>query len=160
MNLRENVGCRCCRIIQKHWIASNDSKVVLTKKESRKYIRVFISNRRGEYCSRKFEQFCQHQGMRREKTTSYSPRYNGAVERNNRIVLNMVRSILTLIFILNELWPEAVMWSFHVLNWCPTYDVRNKIPEEAWSRKRPSIDYFCVFGCIDFIDVKSKLRSK
>lgn len=60
---------------------------------------------------------------------------------------------------LKEFWHEEVLWSFHPLNRCPTYSLRNKIQEEAWLGNRPSLEYFHVFGCITFTHAPSKLST-
>lgn len=72
----------------------------------------------------------------------------------------MVRSMLVSRHVPQEFWPEAVLWSVHVLNRCPTYDLRNKTPKEAWSGKKSFVDYFRIFGCIAFAEVPYKLRNK
>ena len=48
----------------------------------------------------------------------------------------------------------------HVLNGSPTFAVKNKTPEEAWSGVKPSIEYFRVFGCISHVHVPNSRRKK
>lgn len=48
----------------------------------------------------------------------------------------------------------------HVLNRSPTVAVKNKTPEEAWSRVKPSVEYFRVFGCIFHVHVPDSKRTK
>ncbi|GJS30975.1 pentatricopeptide repeat-containing protein [Tanacetum coccineum] len=76
-----------------------------------------------------------------------TPQQNGVAERKNRTIMNMVRSMLTEKQVPKVFWPEAVRWSVHILNRCPTVAVQNQTPEEAWSGVKPAIDYFRVFGC-------------
>lgn len=54
----------------------------------------------------------------------------------------------------------AVNWTVHILNHSPTLAVRNKTPEEAWSGVKPSVGYFCVFGCIGNVHVPDAKRTK
>lgn len=57
-------------------------------------------------------------------------------------------------------WLEAVDWVVHVLNRSPTVAVFNKTPEEAWSKIKPSDDYFRVFGYISHVHVPDNKRTK
>lgn len=38
--------------------------------------------------------------------------------------------------------------------------MKHQTPEEAWSRTKPSVEYFRVFGCISHILIPDKTRSK
>eukprot|EP00268_Persea_americana_P068892 TRINITY_DN9688_c0_g1_i1.p1 TRINITY_DN9688_c0_g1~~TRINITY_DN9688_c0_g1_i1.p1 ORF type:complete len:612 (-),score=107.26 TRINITY_DN9688_c0_g1_i1:387-2222(-) len=72
----------------------------------------------------------------------------------------MVRSMLSRSGLSKSFWPEAVLWSSHLLNRSPTIAVRNKTPEEAWSGRRPSIDHLRIFGCIAYAHVPDEKRKK
>ena len=74
--------------------------------------------------------------------------------------MNMVRSMLTAKQIPKTFWPEAVNWTVHILNRCPTLAVKNKTSEEAWSGHKPLVDYFRVFGCISHVHVPDNMRVK
>lgn len=86
--------------------------------------------------------FCDNHGIRKELTTPYTPQQNGVSERKNRTILNMVRSMLAKGRFLKTCWPQATNWSIHVLNRSPTFAVQNMTPEEAWSGRKPVVDYF------------------
>ena len=72
----------------------------------------------------------------------------------------MVRSLLARGKIPKCFWPEAVNWSIHVLNRCPTFSVQNMTPEEAWSGCKPAVDHFKIFGCIAYAHVPNEKRKK
>ena len=38
--------------------------------------------------------------------------------------------------------------------------VKNKTPEEAWSRVKPSVEHFRVYGCISHVHVLDSKRTK
>nr|GEU99660.1 retrovirus-related Pol polyprotein from transposon TNT 1-94 [Tanacetum cinerariifolium] len=61
---------------------------VVEKKKGLK-IKSMISNRGGEFLSKKFNNFCEDNGIWRFLTAPYSPQQNGVVERKNRTILNM-----------------------------------------------------------------------
>eukprot|EP00268_Persea_americana_P034969 TRINITY_DN34554_c2_g2_i10.p3 TRINITY_DN34554_c2_g2~~TRINITY_DN34554_c2_g2_i10.p3 ORF type:complete len:198 (-),score=47.61 TRINITY_DN34554_c2_g2_i10:1828-2421(-) len=74
--------------------------------------------------------------------------------------MNMVRSMLSEKKIPKKFWPEAVNWTIHILKRSPTFSVKNKTPEEAWSGIKPSVDHFKVFGCIAHAHVPDCKRTK
>jgi len=74
--------------------------------------------------------------------------------------MNMVRSMLIEKHVPKKFWPEAVKWSVHILNRCPTVAVQNKTPEEAWSGVKLTVDYFIVFGCVTHAHIPYQTGSK
>lgn len=74
--------------------------------------------------------------------------------------MNMVRCMLAERYVPKEFWPEAVNWAAYLLNRCPTFAVKNKTPEEAWSGFKPSVEHLNVFGCIGHVHISDKDRRK
>lgn len=99
-------------------------------------------------------------GIRRQLTAAYTPQQNGVCERKNCTIMNMVCSLLTRSNIPKTFWPEAVLWSIHILNRSPTLAVKNVTPEEAWSGRRPFVGHFRVFGCVAYAHVPDQKRKK
>ncbi|GKV27140.1 hypothetical protein SLEP1_g36344 [Rubroshorea leprosula] len=85
---------------------------------------------------------------------------NGVCERRNRTIMNMVQSLMSKSGLPKEFWPEAVNWSVHILNRSTTSPLPDLTPEEAWSGRRPAVDYFRIFGCITYAHVLDQKRSK
>ncbi|CAL9024552.1 unnamed protein product, partial [Prunus brigantina] len=109
------------------------------KNEIDKTIKVFRTDRGGEYNSKAFENFCAIHGVRQQLTAAYTPQQNGVAERKNHTILNM---------------------SIYILNRSPTFVVRDLTPEEAWSGRKPAIGYFKVFGCIAYARIPDEKRKK
>jgi len=130
------------------------------EKETRFYIWSLRTDRGGEFISQDFTDFCNEHGIHRQLTTAYTPQQNGVAERKNRTIMNMVRNMLTAKQIPKTFWPEAVNWTVHILNRCPTLAVKNKTPAEMWNGHKPSVDYFRVFGCISHVHVPDSKRVK
>ena len=62
----------------------------------------------------------------------------------------------------NEFWPEALQATIYIIDrtaTSPEIDSQIIIPEEAWSRVKPSIDHIRVWGCrcYAYINPKSLL---
>jgi len=133
---------------------------VLVEKESGKSLISPRTDRGGEYTSYDFTKFCEKNGIQRQLTTTYTPQQNGVCERKNRIILNMVRSILTKSGVPKTFCPEAVAWSTHILNRSPTLFVQNMTPEEAWSGRKPCVNHFRIFGCVAYAHILDEKRKK
>ncbi|CAJ2640628.1 unnamed protein product [Trifolium pratense] len=116
--------------------------------------------RGGEYTSNYFNEFCDLHGIKRQLTAPYTPHQNGVSERKNRTIMNMVRCMINERNVPKIFWPEAVNWSLHILNRCPTFAVKDVTPEEAWSGIKPSMTHFKKFGCIAYVHVPDNLRKK
>ena len=132
----------------------------LVEKESANVICCLRTDRGGEFTSFDFNEYCSSNGIVRQLTAAYTPQQNGAAERKNRTIMNMVRCMLTKKLVPKEFWPEAVNWVVHLLNRCPIFVVKDKTPEEAWSGFKPSVEHFKVFGCIGHVHIPDKNRQK
>ena len=104
--------------------------------------------------------FLQKHGINHQMTARYTPQQNGVAERKNRTVMDMVRCMLHLKNLPKGFWGDAVACAFYLLNRCPTRSVLGKTPQEAWTRRKPSIGHLRVFGCICYAHVPDVLRKK
>ena len=59
--------------------------------EAGEKVKVFKTDRGGEFLSNEFTKYCEETGLERHYTSPYSPQQNGVVERRNRTILEMVR---------------------------------------------------------------------
>lgn len=94
-------------------------------------LKVLKTDGGGEYVSNDFGRFCDQEGKLHELVSSYTPQQNDVVERKNRSIMNMVRSMLKGKNFSNELWGEEVSTTAYLLNKCPTKKLENVTPEEA-----------------------------
>jgi len=97
------------------------------------------SDRGGEFLAAAFKEICEKAGIKRQLTAPHSPQQNGVVERRNRTVMEMARSILKCMKVPGMFWGEAVRHSVHLLNRLPTKPMGNRTPFEAWNGRKNSI---------------------
>jgi hypothetical protein len=71
------------------------------------------------------------------------PQQNGVAERRNRILMDMVRSMLSYSTLPIGLWMEALKTVIHILNRVPSKSV-SKTSYELWTRHKPSLNYIRV----------------
>ena len=68
----------------------------IVEKQTGHSIKALRSDRRGEYLFDEFLNHLKDKGIISEWTTLYKPQLNGVVERRNRTLLDMVRSMMSL----------------------------------------------------------------
>ena len=130
----------------------------MVEKEKGLPVRCLRTDRGGEFNSREFTDYCKQNGIKRNLTTAYTPQQNGVAERKNQTVMNMVRCMMIEKKIPKRFWDEAVVWTFHVLNRCPSTAVKEVTPQEAWGEKKPPVEHFRVFGCLAHAHVPHERR--
>ncbi|KAI5336252.1 hypothetical protein L3X38_015519 [Prunus dulcis] len=117
------------------------------------------SDRCGEYTSTEFLQFCEEIGLERQLTVAYSPQQNRVVERKNKTIVEMSKTMMKEKKLTYKLWEEAVNTAVYIQNRCPTKALDNITPFEAFSGRKPGVKHLRVFGSICFCHVPSQLRS-
>jgi hypothetical protein len=60
----------------------------------------------------------------------------------------------------NEYWGEAVATTVSILNKCSTKSVKNRVPQESWTRLKHSMAHLKVFGYVAYAHVPYDLRNK
>jgi len=52
-----------------------------------------------------------------------------------------------------EFWEEAVDTTCYLVNRSPSSALEEKIPQEVWTGKKPSLSHLRVFGCDAYVHV-------
>ncbi|KAK2438598.1 putative mitochondrial protein [Trifolium repens] len=133
---------------------------LLVEKESEKSIKILRTDGGGEYTSKDFESFCVNHGIKHEVTAPYTPQHNGLAERRNRTILDMARNMIKQKKMPHKFWGEAVNTAVYILNKCPTKRLKLKVPEEAWSGRKPNVKHLKVFGSICYKHIPDAKRGK
>lgn len=132
----------------------------LVEKENSLVIKAMRSDHGGEFTSNECQKYCEDYGIHRFLTVSSSPQQNGVAERKNRTILNMIRSMLKSKKLPKEFWAEAVACAVYLSNQSPTRSISGKMPQEAWSGRKPEISHLIVFGSITHVHISDEKRSK
>jgi transposase InsO family protein len=123
-------------------------------------IKSLRSDRDDEYLSNNFKKICVEHGIQRFYTTLYTPQQNGVTERKNRIILDMVRSMLKTKNMPKEFWAEAMQRAVYMQNRCPHQILENKTPQEYWIGHKPNVAHLRVFGSAGYAHVPDQRRTK
>jgi transposase InsO family protein len=119
-------------------------------------IKVVWSDRGGEYYGRHtpygqvpepFARFLQENDIIAQYSTPSEPQQNGVAERCNRILMDMVRSMMSYSDLPLSLWMEALKTTIHILNRVSSKAVP-KIPYELWTGREPSLKHLRVWGIL------------
>ena len=90
------------------------------------------TDRGGEFANEAFDQFLDAHSIRREYTTPYTPEQNSVAERENRTIMEGVRSYLHHARISIKFWAEAVHYLVYTLNRIGTRLLKDYTPFEAY----------------------------
>ncbi|KAD4982647.1 hypothetical protein E3N88_19318 [Mikania micrantha] len=113
-------------------------------------IKVFRTDRGGEFTSNMFTEFCSKEGINRQLTAPYTPQQNGVVERRNRTLMEMTRSMMKATKVPNYMWGEGVRHATYVINRVHTRALDNQTPYEAYKGRKPNIAHLKIFGCLAY----------
>ena len=111
----------------------------LAEAEQDTHIKCLRSDRGEEFTLEAFANFCTSHGIKRQLTAPYSPQQNNVLERKNRTILSLVRSMLKEKSLPRELWGEGVNTAVYLLNHSSTRSLQGGIPYESWTGRKPSI---------------------
>jgi DNA-binding transcriptional MerR regulator len=93
-----------------------------------------------------FKELCDKHGIKREYTILGTPQQNGVVERQNRTVQQMARSMMNEKNIGQTYWVEAIHIAVHILNKAHLIPHSDNTHYELWNGRPTSIKHFKVFG--------------
>jgi hypothetical protein len=98
-------------------------------------------------------------GIIHETTVPYTPEENGSVERDNRTVIEMARTMLHASPLQANLWAEMIDTAVYLHNRVPN---RKDIvsPFEAFTGRKPRIDHLRIIGSTVFVGIPKALRTK
>ena len=78
------------------------------------------------------------------------------VERKNRTLQEMARTMMIASKIANQFWAEAINTACYTINRCMTRPLLEKTPYELLKGRKPNISHLRVFGCKCFIHNNGK----
>lgn len=98
-----------------------------------------------EFKNSRIEDYCDEKGVKNEFSAKYTPEQNGVVERKNRTLIEMARSMLSEYNVSDSFWAEAINAACHASNRLYCHRFLKKTPYELLIGRKPNISYFRVF---------------
>ena len=91
--------------------------------------------------------FALNKKIQQQHTVPYTPQQNGVAERKNRTLKKMVNCMIQSKELSLQYWAEAINCANYIVNHTPTKVLQGITPKEAWSKIKPYVSHFRVFGC-------------
>ncbi|WVZ70113.1 hypothetical protein U9M48_018807 [Paspalum notatum var. saurae] len=118
--------------------------VLRLRNESHKAMRAIHSDNGGEFRNSRFENFCRDIGLEHQFSSPYTPPQNGVVERKNRTLVEMARTMLDEHRTPRRFWAEAVNTACYIAN-------RIFLRAFLGKTSQPSVKHLRAFGCRCFV---------
>jgi hypothetical protein len=109
-----------------------------------------------EFKNSQIEGFLEEEGIKHEFSSPYTPQQNGVVERKNRTLLDMARTMLDEYKIPDRFWAEVINIACYSINRLYLHRILKKTSYELLTGKKPNVSYFRVFGSKCFILIAPK----
>jgi len=109
------------------------------------------SDHGGEFQNEKFSKFCEKMGILHNFSAPRTPQQNGVVERKNRSLDELTRTMLSESSLPKYFWVDAVSTTCYVTNRVLIRPILKKTPYELFNGRKPSINHLRVFGCCCFV---------
>jgi transposase InsO family protein len=100
------------------------------------------SDNGSEFKNTRVDELCDEFGIRYQFLAKYTPQSNGLVERKNRTLIDMVRSMLSEYNISHSFWGKATNTACYYSNRLYCHPMLEKTPYEILNRRKPNIAYF------------------
>ncbi|XP_075107018.1 uncharacterized protein LOC142180000 [Nicotiana tabacum] len=104
-----------------------------------------------EFGNAKFDKFCAKYSISHNFSAPRTPQQKGVVERKNRTLEYMVRTMLMYNGVEKGFWAEGVNTACYLVNMCLIRSLMNKTPYELLNGRKPKLTYLRTFGCKCFV---------
>jgi len=123
----------------------------VSKNEKGSKIVSLRSDHGGEFQNEKFKHFCEKHGIKHNFSTLGTPQQNGVVERKNKSLEELARTMLNETSLPKYFCVHAVNTTSYVLNRVLIRLILKKTPYDLFKGRRHALNHLQVFGCKCFI---------
>ena len=120
------------------------------------------ADKRGEYTSEAFKQYCLETGITQEFAATNTPQQNSMSERAGRTVCSMIRCLLVDSGLPSKLWGESMLTATYLCSRMPHPGLDMETPFKRLYGMEVNLWYLKVFGARAFVHIKDakKLEPK
>nr|GEU90406.1 hypothetical protein [Tanacetum cinerariifolium] len=104
--------------------------------------------------------FFKEEGIEHQTSTARTPEQNGVVERRNRTLVEVARTMLSASQLPLFFWAEAIATACYTQNRSIIIPTHDKTPYHIINDQKPSIKHLYIFGCICYITRDGKNLDK
>ena len=138
---------------------------IMVSKERR--VKMLRTDNGGEFTSNVFENQLKDRLIVHDLTLPYTPQHNGVVERANRTLVEMARSMMCAAQADKSFWGEAILTAAHIKNRVISKSVllngKEVTPYELWFGVKPTVAHLKIWGCdvtVNVTERPSKFQEK
>ena len=113
-----------------------------------------------EFVNKRLNGLLRNLGIAHTVTFPYNPRWNGVVERENRSVVERIRTLLISAKLDVRFWAEVGIHAVNTLNVMPKAVLNDVSPYDALHKSAPNLANYRVFGCRAFIPLPGVNRNR
>jgi hypothetical protein len=113
-----------------------------------------------EFKNLQIKEYLEEEGIKHEFSAPYTPQQNDVVERKNKTLIDMARTMLGEYNTPEQFWSEAVNTACHAINRLYLHRLLKKTSYELLTGNKPNVSYFRVFRSKCYILVKKCRHSK
>nr|GEZ60597.1 ribonuclease H-like domain-containing protein [Tanacetum cinerariifolium] len=132
--------------------------------KERKAAQSLLCDNKTEFKNREMNQFCQMKGIKIEFSVARTPQQNEVVERKNRTLIEVARTMLSDLLLPTTFGAEAVNTACYIQNKVLVTKPHNKTPYELLIGRSPNINFMKPFGChvtiLNILDHLGKFEGK
>ncbi|KAK1693642.1 hypothetical protein QYE76_010339 [Lolium multiflorum] len=124
--------------------------ITFAKKAQRIYeseVKAIRTDNGTEFKNYTMQEFVDDEGIKHEFSAPYTLQQNGVVERKNRTIIEMARTMFSEFNSPHNFWGEAISTAVHYSNRLFLRPLHNKTPYELLTGNKPNVMYIRVFGC-------------
>jgi hypothetical protein len=130
----------------------------LVEKQYGHQIQKLRTDNGGEYVNNNFTSYCTTRGIQMQHNVPYTPQQNGVAERKNRTLKEMVNCMIQSKGLSLKYWVEEINCENYIVNRTLTKALKNITMEEDWTKIKPEVSHFRVFGSIAWAHITDEKR--
>jgi hypothetical protein len=127
---------------------------------TKKKLKILRSDNGGEFNSKALTLFLAGKGIIAERSIVYHHYQNGCIERFNRTLQDMGRTLLVNSNLPKPYWALAFVWACYTLNCIPNSASGDITPYEKMYGFAPNLDRLRSFGAQAFVHIPAEKRKK
>jgi transposase InsO family protein len=109
-------------------------------------IKKISSDNGKEFDNTNIHEYCDQIGIKHEVSATYTPQQDGVVERKNKTLITLARTMIDEYNTLERFLAEAVNTTCYASNRLFPHRLLEKTPYELLNGKKPDVSFFRVFG--------------
>jgi transposase InsO family protein len=115
------------------------------------FLKAIRSDNGTEFRNTSFDEFCLEHGIDQQFSAPRISQQNGVVERKNRTLVEMARTMLDEHRTPRRFWADAISIACYISNQIFLRSILHLTPFELRFGRKPSVSHFMPFGCKCFV---------